>query len=217
MSFQEIPPFFEPGAPPLILSIPLAQTEIGKMQASDKLLAQEELPSSSCSTRERSKVRFNPFPSQSIKRTKKHVSAESDSDSLSDLSSLTESDSEDEEDEELISKPEGEAGRPGRGGYNLENALGWPGKEYRQLKRYIKKLVNDHLVIEKNFSSQSLASIVTVQSLASEKFPGLRRYAGCWPVTDLVRLELKYTSVRSRLVQKNDTKAKKPLTRTSGK
>jgi hypothetical protein len=133
MSFQEIPPFFEPGAPPFALPIALAQTEIGKMQASDKLLAQEELPSSI--RRDRSKVRFNPYPSQSIKRTKKPVSAQSDSDSLSDLSSLTsDSDDEDDEDEDLIPKPEGEAGRPGRGGYNLEKALGWPRDEYRRLK-----------------------------------------------------------------------------------
>jgi hypothetical protein len=132
MSFQEIPPFFEPGAHPFALTIPLAQTEIGQMQASDKLLAQEELPSSV--RHDRSKVRFNPYPSQSIKQSKKPVSAESDSESFSDLSSLTDSDSEDKEDEDLIPKPEGEAGRPGRGGYNLENALGWPGKEYRLLK-----------------------------------------------------------------------------------
>jgi hypothetical protein len=34
----------------------------------------------------------------------------------------------------LIQKPEGEAGRPGRGGYNLEVAVGWSAKEYNELK-----------------------------------------------------------------------------------
>ena len=130
MSFQEIPPFFEPGAPLHTRPTLLAQTEIGKMQAFDKLLAQEELDPNLI-RRDRPKVRFSPNPSKSEKRNKKHVSPESDS----DLSSLTDSDSEDDDDDDdLIAKPEGEVGRPGRGGYNLEEALRWPGKEYRQLK-----------------------------------------------------------------------------------
>jgi hypothetical protein len=33
-----------------------------------------------------------------------------------------------------IPKPDGEAGRPGRGGYNLEVALGWSPKLYKKLK-----------------------------------------------------------------------------------
>ena len=131
MSFQEIPPFFEPGAPLHTRPTPLAQTEIGRMQVSDKLLAQEELDPNLI-RRDRPKVRFGPYPSKSDKRNKKPLSVESDSDS----SSLTDSDSEDDDDDDddLIPKPEGEAGRPGRGGYNLEEALGWPSKEYRQLK-----------------------------------------------------------------------------------
>jgi len=132
MSFHEIPPFFGPGAPPLTRPTLLARTEIGKMYVPDKPLSQEELGPNP-TQRERSKVRFSPYPSKKNKQNKKHLSAESDS----ELSSLTDSDSEyeeDEEEEDLISKPEGEAGRPGRGGYNVEDALGWPGKEYRQLK-----------------------------------------------------------------------------------
>ncbi len=36
--------------------------------------------------------------------------------------------------DELIPKPEGEAGRPKRGGYNLQKALGWPTNEYLRFK-----------------------------------------------------------------------------------
>jgi hypothetical protein len=172
MSLQEIPPFFEPGAPPFTRSIVLARTEIGKMYVPDKLLAQEEL-GPNLIRRERSKVCFSPYPSRNNKQ-----SAQSDS----ELSSLTDSDSEDDEDN-LISKPEGEAGRPGRGGYNLEEALAWSRKEYRQLKvryfmvlmivsnshflqqKYVKKLVDEQLETDKNFSSQSLACIASVRSL----------------------------------------------------
>jgi len=128
MSFHEISPFFEPGAPSLTRPTLLARTEIGKMYVPDKLLAQEELGPNP-TRREHSKVRFSPYLSKSNKQNQKHLSVESES----ELSSLTDSDSEDEEDD-LIPKPEGEASRPGRGGYNVEDALGWPGKEYRQLK-----------------------------------------------------------------------------------
>jgi hypothetical protein len=160
MSFQEIPPFFEPGAPPFTLPIPLAQTELGNMQASDKLLAQEELPSSMRPGG--SKVRFNPYPSQRTKQTKKPVSAEAVSDSSSDLSSLTDSDSEDEEDEALIPKPEGEAGRPGRGGYNVENALGWPGNEYRRLKV---RLLHDDSSTFLTFSNRNVSRSLSITIL----------------------------------------------------
>ena len=34
----------------------------------------------------------------------------------------------------LIPKPAGEAGRPGRGGYNLKEALGWTATDFDQLK-----------------------------------------------------------------------------------
>jgi hypothetical protein len=128
MSFHEIHPFFEPGAPSLARPTLLARTEIGKMYVPDKPLAQEELGPNP-TRREHSKVRFSPYLFKSNKQNTKHPSVESES----ELSSLTSSDSEDEE-EDLIPKPEGEAGRPGRGGYNVEDALGWPRKEYRQLK-----------------------------------------------------------------------------------
>jgi hypothetical protein len=52
-----------------------------------------------------------------------------EADSLSSLSSLTDLD-----DDPLILKPEGEAGRPGRGGYNLEETLSWKRKDFVRLK-----------------------------------------------------------------------------------
>ena len=132
MLFQEIPPLFEPGTPPLTQSTILAQTEIGKMNVPDKLLAQEELGPNPM-PHECFQVCFSPYPSknnkQNNKQNQKIVSMESDS----KLSLLTSDDSGDDEDN-LIFKPEGKASQPGCGGYNLKEALGWPGKEYWQLK-----------------------------------------------------------------------------------
>ncbi|KAF8880604.1 hypothetical protein CPB84DRAFT_1639755, partial [Gymnopilus junonius] len=98
----------------------------------------------------------------------------------------------------LIPKPDGEAGRPGRGGYNLEQALGWEAKKYQSIKTYVKKLVEEHLDPTKNFSSQSLTGLVNVRTLACQKFPVLQDYADSWPVIDLICLDLKYTSGRAR-------------------
>lgn len=38
-------------------------------------------------------------------------------------------------------------------------------------------------------------------SQALEKFPELERYSDCWPVMDLVKMRLKYTSVCARRAQ----------------
>lgn len=63
----------------------------------------------------------------------------------SDLSSIpTEAESADEG-EELIPKPQGEAGRPGRGGYNLQEALGWSDVDYKKPKVIF--LANSHSVL----------------------------------------------------------------------
>ncbi|KJA15065.1 hypothetical protein HYPSUDRAFT_59024 [Hypholoma sublateritium FD-334 SS-4] len=119
--------------------------------------------------------------------------------------------------DELIPKPEGEAGRPKRGGYNLQTALGWPTNEYLRFKLFIKKAVEDHLEPSKTFSDQSLESLYTVQALpsnvilveglhslqAAETFPVLADYVDWWPATDFIRVELHYT--RSRAKDKSKT------------
>lgn len=144
----EISPFFEPGAPPPTLPILIAQTEIGNAPTPGKLVAQEEIGSGPTVGRLpypkrhtspshfplRSSTPKLKFTSKSPITTSKSVSLDVESmhsDSESSLSSLSDSES---DHDLLIPKPEGEAGRPGRGGYNLENTLGWEGKDYRKMK-----------------------------------------------------------------------------------
>jgi hypothetical protein len=76
-----------------------------------------------------------------------------DKDDDSDISSLTSLPSElshldmeiDESDDERIPKPQGEAGRPKRGGYTLKVALNWKVKDYKMLKvRSIKRVCSLH-------------------------------------------------------------------------
>jgi len=139
VSMTTIPPFFEPGAPPPTLPILIAQTEVGIVDTPSKLLAQEEIGSGPTVTRSaRSSVRYTPYPKSASKQQplpfKPHHDEGSDVDvSDSDLTSISGTDSE-SDDSHLISKPEGEAGRPGRGGYNLEEALKWERRKYLKVK-----------------------------------------------------------------------------------
>lgn len=99
------------------------------------------------------------------------------------MSSLTELDS---EDGDVIPKPDGEAGRPGRGGYNLEKILGWQKKDFQLVKvldvviyfrimfiffqTFVKSLIEKHLDETKSYSNQSLESINVVLNLVSFYF-----------------------------------------------
>ena len=78
---------------------------------------------------------------QNNKQNKKIVFTESNF----ELSLLTSNDSGDDEDN-LISKPEGKASQPGCSGYNLKDALSWPGKDYQRLHYFMV------LMILSNFS-----------------------------------------------------------------
>ncbi|KAI0640275.1 hypothetical protein C8Q77DRAFT_1069990 [Trametes polyzona] len=111
----------------------------------------------------------------------------------------TDSDISDINDENLkIPKPPGEAGRPGRGGYSLEQVLDWPPTRLKQFKKTIAKLINEHLNPTYSFSGQSLASVRLVREEALKHFPELGDYQNEWPITDAVKLRLKYTSARAR-------------------
>ncbi|KAH7880260.1 uncharacterized protein C8R40DRAFT_1165169 [Lentinula edodes] len=98
----------------------------------------------------------------------------------------------DSDDDFLIPKPPGEVGRPNRGGYSLFDVLSWPRKKYDQVKKYINKLVDDHLDCEVPMSEQTAAKVKKVRELAVEKYPFLKEYSGLWAVDDFIRNHLKY-------------------------
>lgn len=79
--------------------------------------------------------------------------------------------------EEKIKKPSGEVGRPGRGGYNLEVALGWARDDFEKIKEseassmikhltsiqaYVHRLAADHLDMSKALSFQRKEAIDVV-------------------------------------------------------
>ncbi len=89
-------------------------------------------------------VRFSPPPStppaatlrrnQARYQNKSQLEGESDVESTDSEASSFGEDTENDSEEAKIPKPEGEAGRPGRGGYNLENVVQWNSTEFRRLK-----------------------------------------------------------------------------------
>ena len=125
-----VPPFFEPGAPPHAMR--LLTSEIEFLPARSTTILTQELPHAST----RQKVEFAKLPrKQRSKSTPlRSLSAslsEDDIDSDNELGNSTESC---DSDDGLIPKPPGEAGRPKRGGYNLELELGWDSRRYHKLR-----------------------------------------------------------------------------------
>ncbi|KAG6370125.1 hypothetical protein JVT61DRAFT_12425 [Boletus reticuloceps] len=85
-----------------------------------------------------------------------------------------------------IPKPAGEAGRPGRGGYNLEEQIGWGETEFKNLKCLAHKLIKKHLDVSQSRTAQSLSAIKTVKQQMLKAYPMLDSFESCWPVDDLI-------------------------------
>ncbi|KAI6110843.1 hypothetical protein EDD16DRAFT_1519706 [Pisolithus croceorrhizus] len=84
----------------------------------------------------------------------------------SSLSFWDEDDSNRNRNGKKIPKPNGKVGRPGWGGYNLEDQLGWGKDGFKKL-----------------------------QTIA--QFLNFDNFEECWPVQDLVQLQLKYSSFKT--------------------
>ncbi|KAG6373935.1 hypothetical protein JVT61DRAFT_6097 [Boletus reticuloceps] len=137
-------------------------------------------------------------------------------------SSLSSLESKDDTQIGRIPKPNGEAGRPGRGGYNLEEKLGWGEDGFKELKnlhneqKFVNKAIRCHLDVTKCRSLQDRQALDSVKYKVSqttycqwrnhtywslqalERFPDLIDFENCWPVFDLIQLRLKYTSSQCR-------------------
>jgi hypothetical protein len=146
--FSVIAPFFEPSTPPPTLPIPLAQTELGTLTCTpNKVLAQEEISHfhlgsrADMSSAPAVDLQHPPYVKpimhcgNCLKPTTKPTALPARYKSPSTSSELPSEES--DSDDEQIPKPSGKAGRPGRGGYNLEDALDWDPKDFAKLKVFI--------------------------------------------------------------------------------
>ncbi|KAJ3816611.1 hypothetical protein F5880DRAFT_1512507 [Lentinula raphanica] len=103
-----------------------------------------------------------------------------------------------------IPKPDGEAGRPGRGGYSLQVTLKWPVKKWKTVQGFIRARVLETLDCSLPFSDQSLLRLQAIRDQATTKFPFLNDYENLWVVDDMIRSRLKYE--KSALKRKTDAK-----------
>ncbi|KIM34824.1 hypothetical protein M413DRAFT_32992 [Hebeloma cylindrosporum] len=228
MSFTEISPFYEPGREPPCSTPPpaLSQTPINLTNGSSSSLTQRNVgnlftspdhrtsPYPSPSRRKADTVNTVTTTPRSVtiqSPPRSPISDESESrlhgrapigDHDQQRTSSTQQPPEEiprEGSFHLIPKPNGEVSRPGRGGYNLEKALKWERKVFRSFKDYVKVLVDEHLDSSRSFSSQSSHSLKLVRTKAAERFAILLNYDNCWPVSDAIRQQLKYSSERARI------------------
>ncbi|SJL15222.1 uncharacterized protein ARMOST_18708 [Armillaria ostoyae] len=123
------------------------------------------------------------------------VSMHSDNDNPS--GSILGDDGVDDEDVKIIPKPPGEPGRPKSGGYNLEQALGWPDAIYQQVVNHVHREAHRRLETRKSFKNQSVKEIQAICDSAMNEHSILRVYENAWPVRDMLKLRLKYTSEKS--------------------
>ncbi|KAK7448414.1 hypothetical protein VKT23_013678 [Stygiomarasmius scandens] len=100
--------------------------------------------------------------------------------------------------EASIPKPDGENGRPGRGGYSLKTVLGWDPKEYKKAQEHIRGLVENMLPknVHTSFTSQPPEVLNPLRKKMVEKFPQLRQYEDNWATDDFIRGALKYRQLQ---------------------
>jgi hypothetical protein len=134
-------PLYEPGAPPPPIPLLTAQMDLFDNPFRPTTLVNTEiLPKGSPMPQ----ANANPARAKQVTHLR-HRSlspltsvATSDSDAsdsdVSDSSELSISESSTDSDDGTIPKPPGKAGRPGHGGYTLEDALDWNPKAFKKLK-----------------------------------------------------------------------------------
>ncbi len=141
----EIPPFYDPNnntSSHPTLPILLAQTEITVHQPPKLLAAQEITPSTAVQgpdRHDRTRVHFRVGNKKTALNRAASAPPPSSSPApgskvTSDLDQNARDSDIDSEHDGLIPKPAGEAGRPSRGGYNLQKELGWPAVDYMRFK-----------------------------------------------------------------------------------
>ncbi|KAL1724724.1 hypothetical protein EV714DRAFT_222547 [Schizophyllum commune] len=93
----------------------------------------------------------------------------------------------------LLARPEGQAGRPNRGGFTLKSALNWAESDYKYVKDWVHKEVDANLSCVLKFGDQVEALRGIREKIRHDsKLAFLERYADHWPVVELARARHTY-------------------------
>ncbi|KAH9476155.1 hypothetical protein JR316_0007504 [Psilocybe cubensis] len=107
----------------------------------------------------------------------------------------------------IIRKPPGEPGRPGSGGFNLEDVLvgehDWALSDVETLQDWLRREATKTLRLDASYRSQNprLIERICNKAMRPEHWPVLANYDNCWPVKSALKLILKYKSEASRRVE----------------
>ncbi|KDR65527.1 hypothetical protein GALMADRAFT_148634 [Galerina marginata CBS 339.88] len=117
-------------------------------------------------------------------------------DAESDLSDLTDSDEEAKQStSKKIPKPAGEPGRPGSGGYSIDDALAsWGKEEVLKVNKLVKKFADLKLDKTKSYSKQSGRKVNDICEDVARHHDIIRKYDDFWPIRGMLKMYLKTTS-----------------------
>ncbi|KAG1736390.1 uncharacterized protein EDB91DRAFT_1055671 [Suillus paluster] len=90
-----------------------------------------------------------------------------------------------------ILKPRGDISRISRGGYNLQEALGWPASEYEETRAFVSQLACEYLKVNKSWRLQAQPRLAIVYAEVQKRYPILECYDGSWVVGNMLRIYLK--------------------------
>ncbi|KAF8867433.1 hypothetical protein BD779DRAFT_1685866 [Infundibulicybe gibba] len=98
-------------------------------------------------------------------------------------------------------KPAGEPGWPSSGGYALDQTLldveKWAKETYDDILIALHKEADKVLDKSISFRAQNQESVDKICLKMSKRWEFLSSYKNCWPVCDMLKLHLKYTSEAS--------------------
>ncbi|KAL6307881.1 hypothetical protein BKA93DRAFT_822856 [Sparassis latifolia] len=103
--------------------------------------------------------------------------------------------------EPIIPKPDGQVGRPGRGGYTLSDELGrhgWDTAKYDKFLKDIGDLAVRYLELDKTISKQNQTMLDAVYAQAMKLYPQLAHYEKSWPVRDVLKTKLGNTTYMTK-------------------
>ncbi|KAG2135314.1 hypothetical protein DEU56DRAFT_913417 [Suillus clintonianus] len=155
-------PFYESEGPPQALPLLTYHTEMFCPALSFVLISsQEEMAFSTLLLRRHTLTPSRVFMTMS-RGTTPSLLARLPPNEASTYSSLSSIDSKDSK----IPKPDGEVGRPGRGGYNLEMALNWDDEHFKNLKACVHRYIKKHCDVSKSKKHETPAALQEVHSEA---------------------------------------------------
>ncbi|KAG2103652.1 hypothetical protein BD769DRAFT_1367248, partial [Suillus cothurnatus] len=96
-----------------------------------------------------------------------------------------------------ILKPRGEVSHLNRGGYNLQEKLGWSLSEYEEVRSFVIHLAHEHLNVRRSWKRQLVPKLLLVFSEAKSHYPVLKAYKDDWVVSDFLHVYLKNSSTQA--------------------